>query len=48
MQDRYRFGLTGRGPTGDRLGRAAFTIRLVAYPGDGTRKQSDAIVFRVR
>jgi hypothetical protein len=48
LPGRYTFGLTGRGPTGDRLGRGAFTIRLVAYPGDGTRKQSDAIVFRVR
>jgi hypothetical protein len=48
LPGRYTFGLTGRGPTGDRLGRGTFTIRLVAYPGDGTRKQSDTIVFRVR
>ena len=48
LPGRYTFGLTGRGPTGDRLGRGAFTIRLVAYPGDGTRRQADAIVFRVR
>jgi hypothetical protein len=48
LPGRYTFGLTGRGPTGNRLGRGTFTIRLVAYPGDGTRKQSDTIVFRVR
>ena len=48
LPGRYTFGLTGRGPTGERLGRAAFTIRLVAYPGDGTRRQADTIEFRVR
>jgi minor extracellular serine protease Vpr len=48
LPGRYTFGLTGRGPTGDRLSGGTFTIRLVAYPGDGTRKQSDTIVFRVR
>ena len=48
LPGRYTFGLTGRGPTGDRLGRAAFTIRVVAYPGDGTRRQSDTIEYRVR
>jgi minor extracellular serine protease Vpr len=48
LPGRYTFGLTGRGPTGERLGRAAFTVRLVAYPGDGTRRQSDTIVYRVR
>ena len=39
LPGRYTFGLTGRGPTGERLGRGPFTIRLVAYPGDGTRRQ---------
>lgn len=48
LPGRYTFGLTGRGPTGERLGRGAFTIRVVAYPGDGTRRQSDTIEFRVR
>jgi minor extracellular serine protease Vpr len=48
LPGRYTFGLTGRGPTGERLGRATFTIRLVAYPGDGTRRQADTIVYRVR
>ena len=48
LPGRYTFGLTGRSPTGERLGRGAFAIRLVAYPGDGTRRQADAIVFRVR
>ncbi len=44
----YTFGLTGRGPTGARLGRGTFTIRVVAYPGDGTRRQADTIEYRVR
>ena len=48
LPGRYTFGLTGRGPTGSRLGRGAFTIRLVAYPGDGTRRQADTIEYRVR
>lgn len=48
LPGRYTFGLTGRGPTGERLGRRAFTIRVVAYPGDGTRRQADTIEYRVR
>jgi len=48
LPGRYTFGLTGRGPTGDRLRRGAYTIRLVAYPGDGTRRQFDTIEYRVR
>lgn len=48
LPGRYTFGLTGRGPTGDRLGRGAYTIRLVAYPGDGTRRQVDTVEYRVR
>jgi subtilisin family serine protease len=48
LPGRYTFGLTGRSPTGERLGRGAFTIRLVAYPGDGTRRQADTITYRIR
>ena len=48
LPGRYTFGLTGRGPTGARLGRGAYTIRIVAYPGDGTRRQVDTIEYRVR
>jgi hypothetical protein len=48
LPGRYTFGLTGRGATGSRLGRSAFTIRLVAYPGDGTRRQADTVEYRVR
>jgi hypothetical protein len=48
LPGRYTFGLTGRGPTGNRLGRGSYTIRVVAFPGDGTRKQSDTIEYRVR
>ncbi|HEU5206469.1 MAG TPA: S8 family serine peptidase [Gaiellaceae bacterium] len=48
LPGRYTFGLTGRGPTGNRLGRGTYTIRIVAFPGDGTRKQTDTIEYRVR
>jgi minor extracellular serine protease Vpr len=48
LPGRYTFGLTGRGPTGRRLARGTYTIRLVAFPGDGTRKQADTIEYRVR
>ena len=48
LPGRYTFGLTGRGVTGARLPRGLYTIRLVALPGDGTRKQSDTIDYRVR
>jgi subtilisin family serine protease len=48
LPGRYTFGLTGRGPTGDRLARGTYMIRLVAYPADGTRRQSDTIEYRVR
>lgn len=48
LPGRYTFGLTGRGPTGARLPRGRYTIRLLAYPGDGTRRQFDTIEYRVR
>ncbi|HYI73860.1 MAG TPA: S8 family serine peptidase [Gaiellaceae bacterium] len=48
LPGRYTFGLTGRGPTGVRLGGRLFTVRIVAYPGDGTRRQLDTIEFRAR
>jgi minor extracellular serine protease Vpr len=48
LPGRYTFGLTGRGPTGSRLRRGTYTIRVLALPGDGTRKQSASIQFRLR
>jgi minor extracellular serine protease Vpr len=48
LPGRYTFGLTGRGPTGERLPRGTYAVRLVAHPGDGTRRQSDTIEYRVR
>jgi minor extracellular serine protease Vpr len=48
LPGRYTFGLTGRGATGARLPRGTYTIRLLAFPGDGTRKQVDRIPYRVR
>jgi minor extracellular serine protease Vpr len=48
LPGRYTFGLTGRGPTGARLSRGTYTIRVLAFPGDGTRRQTDTIEYRVR
>jgi len=48
LPGRYTFGLTGRGATGARLPRRTYTIHLLAFPGDGTRKQVDTIPYRVR
>ncbi len=48
LPGRYTFGLTGRSPTGARLRRGTYTIRLLAFPGDGTRKQADTIPYRIR
>lgn len=48
LPGRYTFGLTGRGQTGGRLARGTYTIRVLAFPGDGTRRQVDAITYRVR
>ena len=48
LPGRYTFGLTGRGATGARLGRGRYTIRVLAFPGDGTRRQADTIEYRVR
>jgi hypothetical protein len=48
LPGRYTFGLTGRGPSGDRLSRGTYTIRVLAFPGDGTRRQTDSLAYRVR
>ncbi len=48
LPGRYTFGLTGRGPDGDRLGRGRYVVRVVAYPGDGTRRASQTVEYRVR
>jgi hypothetical protein len=48
LPGRYTFGLTGRGADGDRLRAGSYVIRVVARPGDGTRKQVESIEYRVR
>jgi minor extracellular serine protease Vpr len=48
LPGRYTFGLTGRGPGGERLRRGSYEIRVVAQPGDGTRQQSESVVYLVR
>jgi subtilisin family serine protease len=48
LPGRYTFGLTGRGPGGERLPRGAYVVRLVARPGDGTRRQTASVDYLVR
>ena len=43
LPGRYTFGLTGRGSNGERLRRGMYAIRIVALPGDGTRRQSETV-----
>ena len=48
LPGRYAFGLNGRGPQGERLPRGSYTIRLVARPDDGTRRQVESVDYVVR
>jgi hypothetical protein len=48
LPGRYRFGLTGRGPDGERLPRGSYVVRVVARPGDGTRRQVENVEYQVR
>jgi subtilisin family serine protease len=47
LPGRYRFGLTGRGPDGDRLRRGAYVVRVVARPGDGAPRQIESVEYRI-
>jgi minor extracellular serine protease Vpr len=47
LPGRYTFGLTGRGPGGERLRQGSYTIRVVARPDDGTRRQAETVEYRV-
>ncbi len=48
LPGRYAFGLTGRGPRGERLPRGNYEVRLVARPEDGTRRQVASVDYAVR
>jgi hypothetical protein len=48
LPGRYTFGLTGRGPGGDRLRRGKYVIRVVARPGKGVRRQVETVDYLVR
>ena len=48
LPGRYTFGLNGRGPSGEPLRAGKYAIRVVAWPGDGTRRQAETIEYRVR
>lgn len=43
----YFFGLTGRGPGGQVLGRGRYRLRLAAYPTAGGRPTRRAVEFRI-
>ncbi|HEU0246701.1 MAG TPA: S8 family serine peptidase [Gaiellaceae bacterium] len=47
LPGRYSFGLTGRSASGERLRRGSYSVRVVAWPGDGTRRQSETVEYRV-
>jgi len=48
LPGRYTFALNGRGAGGERLRAGEYVIRVVAWPGDGTRRQAETIAYRVR
>jgi subtilisin family serine protease len=48
LPGRYTFGLTGRGPSGERLRRGNYVIRVVARPGAGQRTQVEDVTYEVR
>jgi hypothetical protein len=48
LPGRYTFGLTGRGPGGDRLRRGKYVVRVVARPGKGVRRQVETVDYLVR
>ena len=48
LPGRYTFGLTGRGPDGERLAAGSYVVRVVARPGDGTRRQVESVTYVVR
>jgi len=48
LPGRYTFALTGRGPSGERLRGGGWEIRVVAFPGDGTRRQVARVPYHLR
>ena len=48
LPGRYTFGLTGRGPDGERLRRGSYVVRVVARPGGGSRRQVESVAYVVR
>ena len=48
LPGRYSFGLTGRGPDGDRLPAGRYTVNIVARPGKGLRRFVESVPYVVR
>ncbi|MCS7007360.1 MAG: hypothetical protein NZL88_07390, partial [Gaiellaceae bacterium] len=47
LPGRYTFGLTGRDASGAELSPGAYVVRVVAHPGDGTRRQVAEVPYRL-
>src|SRR5262249_20943872 len=43
----YSFGITGRGPSGTKLERGTYQLRLVAWPVDGGKPSRTRVSFRI-
>jgi hypothetical protein len=48
LPGRYTFGLTGRGPDGDRLPRGRYVVNVIARPGEGQRRFVESVEYVVR
>jgi subtilisin family serine protease len=48
LPGRYTFGLSGRGPEGERLPRGSYVVRIVARPGDRLLPQIETVAYVVR
>jgi hypothetical protein len=48
LPGRYTFGLTGRGPEGERLPRGTYVVHVVAFLGRGMPRQVERVEYRVR
>jgi subtilisin family serine protease len=44
----YAFGLTGRSPTGEQLTPGLYTLRVVAYPTDGSPESVGSVRFTIK
>jgi subtilisin family serine protease len=48
LPGRYTFALTGRGPSGERLPRGTYVVRVLARQGKGLGRQVESVEYTVR